>query len=91
MRKTGQIIGFVAAALADLFNPEMVILGGNIAPFLDQLLPIIRETAREASFIAQTMDLWITSASDDESLIFRGCGEVTFQQWMKSSNIVESI
>ena len=89
LRKTGQIIGFVVAALVDLFNPEMVTLGGNIAPFLDLLLPIIREKVREASFTAQTMDLWINSASDDEALIFRGCGEVAFQELIKRASIVD--
>jgi predicted NBD/HSP70 family sugar kinase len=91
LRKTGQIIGFVAAALADLFNPEMVILGGNIAPILDILLPVVREHARQASFTAQSEDLWIAGASDVESLILKGCGEVTFQEWLKNASILDSV
>jgi len=90
LRRTGQIIGFVVAALADLFNPEMVILGGNIAPYLDLLLPVVREHARQASFTAQSVDLWIAGASDVESLILRGCGEVTFQEWLQNTSILDS-
>jgi predicted NBD/HSP70 family sugar kinase len=91
LRKTGQIIGFVVAALADLFNPEMVILGGNITPVLDLLLPVVREHARGASFTAQSEDLWIDGASDVESLILKGCGEVAFQEWLKSASILDSV
>ena len=89
LRERGRFLGQVVGTLADLFDPGVVALGGHIDPILPIWLPIIRERARETSFYAQNRDLVIRDAPNLEKLILTGCGEAAFQEWIKTSNIVE--
>ncbi len=84
----GKVIGNVVGSMADIFNPHVIVLGGNISPFFDALMPIIRERARQRSYIANEIDLRILGVSNDKELILKGCGESVFQEWLNTTRAV---
>jgi glucokinase len=47
IRETGEYIGIGVANLANLFNPEMVIIGGGVANLGEMLFKPIRETVKK--------------------------------------------
>ncbi len=80
----GTIIGKTVASLVDIFNPQVVAIGGNIRPFCDYLIPIIQHQVKKRSFAANNMDVEIMFAESRNSFMFKGCGEMVFQQWEHS-------
>lgn len=44
MRETGEILGFGLANVINLFNPELIIIGGGVSAAGDRLLHTVRET-----------------------------------------------
>lgn len=49
MHETGQILGFGLANVINLFNPEIIIVGGGMSYAGDRLLNTVRETIRDHS------------------------------------------
>ncbi|MBU3191838.1 ROK family protein [Clostridium bowmanii] len=49
MHETGQILGFGLANVINLFNPEIIIVGGGMSYAADRLLNTVRETIRNHS------------------------------------------
>ncbi|MGV8981708.1 ROK family protein [Clostridium sp.] len=49
MHETGQILGFGLANAINLFNPEIIIVGGGMSYAGDRLLNTVRETIRDHS------------------------------------------
>jgi predicted NBD/HSP70 family sugar kinase len=84
----GEIIGNVIGSLSDIFNPDVIVLSGNISPIFDQLLPLVREQAKRRSFIANEVDLRILGVKNDRELILKGCGESVFQHWLQKSFVI---
>jgi len=46
MHETGEILGFGLANVVNLFNPELIIIGGGVSAAGDRLLHTVRETIR---------------------------------------------
>lgn len=80
---TGEKIGEVLSVLFGLFNPEEIVLGGNLSPVLLDLIGVVRNTCRSLSKLAVEVDLQIrvmtTSPGD---LVLKGGGERVFRSWM---------
>jgi glucokinase-like ROK family protein len=60
--QAGKYIGIGIASLVNLFNPEIVIVGGGVAQVGDMLLEPLRQTVRQRALAASTRNLRITSA-----------------------------
>ena len=51
MHETGQILGFGLANVINLFNPEVIIIGGGMSSAGDRLLNTVRETIKDHSLM----------------------------------------
>jgi len=87
VRRSGHLLGQVVAALADLYDPRIIAIGGRVEPLLPYCLPTIRDQARAFSFVARNRDLQIDPAPDTDALVLAGCGEIVFQDWIDSTDL----
>ncbi len=58
----GQHLGIAIAGLVNVFNPDMVVVGGGIAQIGDLFIEPIRKTVEERSLLAATTKMRITTA-----------------------------
>ena len=59
VRKSGRLIGGVLAALVNLYNPSVIVIGGDVAQAHEQLLAGIREVVYQRSLPLATRSLRI--------------------------------
>ncbi len=83
---TGETIGNVVGSLADLFNPSLIAIGGNISPIFHLLLPIVQSSAKKRSFITSHVDLKIIGIENVRTKILQGNAENVFQSWLLSED-----
>ncbi len=79
----GEIIGTALGTLADLFNPDKIILSGNIIVFQEFLAPHINKKVKDISFVACQAELTIESTPDLSKYVAIGCGVKVMQSWLK--------
>ncbi len=80
---TGEIIGTALGTLADLLNPDKIILSGNIIVFEEFLTPHIIQRIKDISFVASQAELQIESISDLSKYVAIGCGVKVMQSWIR--------
>lgn len=90
LSETGVCIGTVVGMLSDLFNPDCIVIAGDILPIFDLIHPYIQKTARNTSIIAKHSDIRIERASSTEAYIAAGCGRTVFQYWLEREDICEN-
>ncbi|MCF7942479.1 MAG: ROK family protein [Spirochaetia bacterium] len=79
-------IGEVMADLFDLFNPEEIVLGGNMSELFKHTDHIIRRQCRALSNLATEVDLQIRCIdSPTYELVMAGGAEKMFQYWLEHS------
>lgn len=79
-------IGEVMADLFDLFNPEQIVLGGNMSELFSYTGPIIRQQCRTLSNLAGEVDLQIRFIDRPTfELVMTGAGEKMYQYWLENS------
>ncbi len=77
-------MGEVMSELFDLFNPEEIVLGGNMGALFPYIKNTIREHSRELSNLSREVDLQIRFIDlKTFELIQKGGGEKMFQYWME--------
>ncbi len=75
-------IGEVLADLFDLFNPEEIILGGNMTSILSHQISSIRKGCRQLSNLAREVDIQIrVMDKPSNDLVLQGAGERVFRYW----------
>ena len=62
MEKAGENLGIALAGLVNIFNPDMIVVGGGVAQIGDLFLEPIRKTVKERSTPAATTNVRITAA-----------------------------
>lgn len=62
LARAGSYLGIAIAGLVNLFNPNMVVVGGGVAQIGDLFLEPVRETVRQRSLPASVRVLRITTA-----------------------------
>jgi glucokinase-like ROK family protein len=62
MEEAGEHLGVALAGLINIFNPDMIIVGGGVAQMGDILLEPIRKTVKERSLLSATTNVRITTA-----------------------------
>lgn len=78
----GQKIGEVCAALYDIFNPQEILIGGDMGILFSDLDPIIRQQCRSMSKLARYTDLQVSFLeTPTEDLIMKGAGEWVCHMW----------
>lgn len=82
---TAAKIGEVMAELFDLFNPEEIVLGGNMGELFKLTNPIIRGQCRRLSNLAGEVDLKIRFLDRPTyELVMAGIGEKMYQHWLEN-------
>ena len=71
LEETGRYLGVAVANIANVLNPEIVLLSGGLAGAADILIPVIREEASSRAFEAVIAGLTITTGAipDDAGVI----------------------
>jgi len=62
MEKAGKNLGIALAGLVNIFNPDMIVVGGGVAQIGDLFLEPIRKTIKERSLPAATTNLRVSAA-----------------------------
>lgn len=75
-------LGNLISLLMDLFNPDIVILGGAERSFLDLFLTGITAHVREHSTLARFSDVEITYREGGSHLIVTGGASLFFKSWL---------
>ncbi len=79
-------LGEVMADLFDLFNPEEIILGGNMSKIFPYIIHIIKQQCRTLSNLATEVDLQIRYVDQPTyELVLAGGSEKMFQHWLKTT------
>jgi len=80
---TAEKIGEVLSVLFGLFNPEEIVLSGNLTTILTDIIGKVRNNCRSLSNLAGEVDLQIRVMSDSpKDLVIRGGGERAYRNWM---------
>ncbi len=75
LEETGRYLGVAVANIANVLNPEIVLLSGGLAGAADILIPVIREEAFRRAFEAVTAGLTIaTGAIPDDAGVIGAAG-----------------
>lgn len=83
---SAQKLGEVIAELFDLFNPQEIVLGGNMSALFPQLKQIMRDQCRMLSSLATAVDLQIRYVDQPTyELVLSGGAERMFQYWLETS------
>ena len=78
--KTATYLGIGLTNLVNIFNPEMIIIGGGMAKMGDLLLDPARRIVRERAFQLPTRAVQIVSAQLGDDAGVLGAAVFTFQQ-----------
>ncbi len=89
IQKAARVMGESIAALVNMFNPGVIVIGGAIASAGEVFLAEVRQRVYELSLPLATRDLTITLSINDEREPLRGGAElareqlfdVTFPRW----------
>jgi len=83
---SAQKLGEVMADLFDLFNPQEIVLGGNMSALFPQLKQIMRDQCRRLSNLATAVDLQIRYIDiPTYELVLSGGAERMFQYWLETA------
>jgi predicted NBD/HSP70 family sugar kinase len=83
---SAQKLGEVMAELFDLFNPQEIVLGGNMSALFPQLKQIMRDQCRRLSNLATAVDLQIRYIDiPTYELVLSGGAERMFQYWLETA------
>jgi len=90
MDRNAATIGQVIGTLVDVFNPEIVYLGGDLAPLFGSMMTTIRANARSRSFISDQFGIQIEPDSDVKRSLVRGSVETVFVDWLRRQGELSS-
>ncbi len=89
VQRSARVVGESIAALVNMFNPGVIVIGGAVAAAGELFLAEVRQRVYELSLPLATRDLSIVNSVDDEREPLRGGAElareqlfdVTFPRW----------
>jgi predicted NBD/HSP70 family sugar kinase len=75
-------LGEACASLYDIFNPEEIIIGGNMGKLFQCISPTLRRQCMRRSHLARITDLEVQFLETPaETLVMQGAGERIFHEW----------
>jgi predicted NBD/HSP70 family sugar kinase len=89
IRDSGRHVGEVLSAAVTLLNPEVVVIGGDLAGAYEPFVAGLRETVYQRSTALSTRQLRIVAAAFGERNGLVGCAAM-INQWITSERAVDS-
>lgn len=78
-------LGEACASLYDVFNPEQIIVGGNMGDLFSCISPVLWGSCRKYSHLATITDMRIKVLEDPvQDILMKGAGERVFQEMWDS-------
>jgi predicted NBD/HSP70 family sugar kinase len=87
VREAGQILGHVVATAVNLFNPSVIVIGGDVANAREQLLAGVREVVYQRSLPLATRHLQIVPSLLGDRAGIRGASEMVVEQLLTPTAI----
>ena len=78
LNKVGKYLGIGVASLVNIFNPDIVIIGGGIINAKKYLFPVVKRMVKERAFDVMTGDLVIRNARHSEKAGIYGGAKLVF-------------
>lgn len=100
IQKSARLLGESIAGLVNVFNPEVIVIGGAVASAGEVFLAVVRQRVYELSLPLATRDLSIVNSANDIREPIRGGAElareqlfdVTFPRWFANGRpTIESV
>ena len=82
--RLGSIMGELVSVLANLFDPEIVYIGGDRDTALQDMLPQVRREVGRRVLLQQSRDIQVNVVTGVHDLFFKGASEMLIQQWLTS-------
>lgn len=82
--KLGHVTGVLVSVLVNLFDPEIVFIGGDQESVLLDMLPYIRWEIVHRVILQQARDIQVCVIPAVHDLFMKGGSEVLIQQWLAS-------
>jgi predicted NBD/HSP70 family sugar kinase len=89
IRDAGRRVGGVLSAAVTLLNPEVVVVGGDLAAAYEPFVAGLRETVYQRSTALSTRQLRIVAATFGERQGLVGCAAM-INQWITSERAVDA-
>lgn len=80
VQRSARVVGESIAALVNMFNPGVIVIGGAVAAAGELFLAEVRQRVYELSLPLATRDLTIVNSVDDEREPLRGGAELAREQ-----------
>lgn len=80
VQRSARVVGESIAALVNMFNPGVIVIGGAVAAAGEMFLAEVRQRVYELSLPLATRDLSIVNSMDDEREPLRGGAELAREQ-----------
>jgi predicted NBD/HSP70 family sugar kinase len=91
VRAAGRLIGEVLASLVNFFNPNVIVVGGDVAEVRDQLLAGIREVVYQRSLPLATRHLQIAQSALGDRAGVMGAAVMAVEHVLSPEMVEESL
>jgi predicted NBD/HSP70 family sugar kinase len=78
----GTLLGKVVSVLGNLFDPEIIFIGGDEEEALSNMLPYARLEAAKRILLKDSRNIQIQFAPNIHNLFFEGASELIIQKWL---------
>nr|WP_274636084.1 ROK family protein [Microbacterium bovistercoris] len=85
VQRSARVVGESIAALVNMFNPGVIVIGGAVAAAGELFLAEVRQRVYELSLPLATRDLTIVNSMDDEREPLRGGAELAREQLFEAT------
>ncbi len=80
--KFGRIAGNLFSIFANLFDPEVMFIGGDRESVIQEFLPYTNREVNKKVLFQQFRDIQVKDASNVHDLFFNGASELLIQHWL---------
>ncbi|ULO05109.1 ROK family protein [Paenibacillus sp. 19GGS1-52] len=87
MRETGEMLGFGLANVINMFNPELIIVGGGMAAAGDRLLNTVRDTVQQHALSLSSSRCSIVQAELGSQAGTLGAASFAWKKMNEKSNV----
>ncbi len=76
------LLGKVISILINLFDPQILFVGGIVDEIYDYIYPYTLEETKKRVLLSNYRDINIKKTIDKDKLIFIGCNQLVFENWI---------
>jgi predicted NBD/HSP70 family sugar kinase len=81
VEENGRLLGKVISVLINIFDPEIIHIGGATEDIYDKLYPYILEEVTTRTTVQGSFHSEIIKSTDCNKLLFEGCGSLVLVNW----------